>query len=695
MSHTFLMEIGLEEIPAHVVTPSAAQLVEKTEKFLKEQRMDFDEVQTYSTPRRLTVKVTGLADKQPDIQEEAKGPAKKIAYDKDGNWSKAAQGFARGQGVSVDDIFFKELKGTEYVYVKKFIEGKAAADVMQGMRDVAMDLKFPTMMRWWGTNDFQYVRPIRWIVAMLDDQVIPFKILNIESGNVSQGHRFLGKPVELKSADDYVEALRSEKVIVDAVERKSMIRDQINDLAQKNNWKIVIDEDLLEEVNNLVEYPTVFAGSFDEKYLSVPDQVLITSMKDHQRFFYVTDQNGKLLPNFVSVRNGNTEYLENVVQGNEKVLTARLEDAKFFYEEDQKQSIADYVERLKKVMFHDKIGTIYEKMARVRLLAAQIGKFVGLNDQELADLDRAAQIYKFDLVTGMVGEFAELQGVMGEIYARLQGENDNVAAAIREEYMPTSAEGELPVTKVGAVLSIADKIDSIQAFFAAGMIPSGSNDPYALRRQALGIVRIALARNWKLSVPMMLKFVENAMNERPDLYKNIMPGDEQKDMQQFIIDRLTQIMNGDKQLRHDVLDTVVANPENAFVDIEEAAKILGKHLEDDDFKETIEALTRVGRMAKKAPNFEDDAVLKAELFENESEKKLAEAVKKVATAFEQADLEEKFNQLASLKDPITDYFDSTMIMAKDEDVKQNRLLQLKQIADLTKDFGELDNLNVK
>ena len=694
MSHTFLMEIGLEEIPAHVVTPSAAQLVEKTEKFLKEQRMDFDEVQTYSTPRRLTVKVTGLADKQPDIQEEAKGPAKKIAYDKDGNWSKAAQGFARGQGVSVDDIFFKELKGTEYVYVKKFIEGKAAADVMQGMRNVAMDLKFPTMMRW-GTNDFQYVRPIRWIVAMLDDQVILFKILNIESGNVSQGHRFLGKPVELKSADDYVEALRSEKVIVDAAERKSMIRDQINDLAQKNNWKIVIDEDLLEEVNNLVEYPTVFAGSFDEKYLSVPDQVLITSMKDHQRFFYVTDQNGKLLPNFVSVRNGNTEYLENVVQGNEKVLTARLEDAKFFYEEDQKQSIADYVERLKKVMFHDKIGTIYEKMARVRLLAAQIGKFVGLNDQELADLDRAAQIYKFDLVTGMVGEFAELQGVMGEIYARLQGENDNVAAAIREEYMPTSAEGELPATKVGAVLSIADKIDSIQAFFAAGMIPSGSNDPYALRRQALGIVRIALARNWKLSVPMMLKFVENAMNERPDLYKNIMPGDEQKDMQQFIIDRLAQIMNGDKQLRHDVLDTVVANPENAFVDIEEAAKILGKHLEDDDFKETIEALTRVGRMAKKAPNFEDDAVLKAELFENESEKKLAEAVKKVATAFEQADLEEKFNQLASLKGLITDYFDSTMIMAKDEDVKQNRLLQLKQIADLTKDFGELDNLNVK
>lgn len=694
MAHTFLMEIGLEEIPAHVVTPSAAQLVAKTEEFLKEQRMSFDQIQTYSTPRRLTVKVSGLADKQPDIQEEAKGPAKKIAYDQDGNWSKAAQGFARGQGVSVDDIFFKELKGTEYVYVKKFIEGQSAVKVMRGMREVAMSLKFPTMMRW-GTNDFQYVRPIRWLVAMLDDQIIPFKILNLETGNVSQGHRFLGKPVELKHADDYVEALRSQSVIVDAHERKTMIREQIDQLATENNWKVAIDEDLLEEVNNLVEYPTVFAGSFDEKYLNVPDEVLITSMKDHQRFFYVMDQNGKLLPNFISVRNGNKEYLENVIQGNEKVLTARLEDAKFFYEEDQKNTIADYVERLKKVMFHDKVGTVYEKMERVRLLAAQIGKFVGLDDQELASLDRAAQIYKFDLVTGMVGEFAELQGVMGEIYARLQGESNAVAAAIREEYMPTSAEGELPSTKIGAVLSVADKIDSIQAFFAAGMIPSGSNDPYALRRQALGIIRIALDQNWKLSVPVLLKFVENAMKQRPDLYKNIMPGEEQDAMQQFIIDRLAQIMNGDKQLRHDVLDTVVANPKNAFVDIQEAARILGKHFEDNDFKETVEALTRVGRMAKKAPNFESDAVLNAELFENESEKKLAEAVKKVATAFEQADLEEKFSQLASLKDPITDYFNSTMIMSKNEDVKQNRLLQLKQIADLTQDFGELDNLNVK
>lgn len=694
MAHTYLLEIGLEEIPAHVVTPSAAELVAKTEDFLREQRLDFDGIQTFSTPRRLTVKVNGLADKQPDIEEEAKGPAKKIAYDKDGNWSKAAMGFARGQGVSVDDIYFKELKGTEYVYVKKFIPGKDAAEVMQGMKDVVMSMKFPTMMRW-GDNDFQFVRPIRWIVSMIDDQVVPFEILKIKAGNKTNGHRFLGKEITLKNADDYIEALRSEKVIVDAKERKDSIRDQIAALAKQNNWNIEVDEDLLEEVNNLVEYPTVFAGKFDEKYLAVPDEVLITSMKDHQRFFYVTDQNHKLLPNFVSVRNGNKEYLENVIQGNEKVLTARLEDAKFFFEEDQKQSIADYVDRLDKVTFHDKIGTIAEKMQRVEIIAEQIGKFVGLSAEELKDLKRASQIYKFDLVTGMVGEFAELQGVMGEIYARLQGESDGVATAIREEYMPTSAEGELPKTNVGAVLSIADKLDSIQAFFAAGMIPSGSNDPYALRRQALGIIRIALDRNWKLSLPLMEQFIENAIEARPDLYKNIMPKEEQKDMRQFIMDRLSQVMNNDKKMRHDVLDTVTANSKNAFVDIQEAAHILGKHLEDEDFKETIEALTRVGRMAKKAPNFEDDAVVKTELFENESEKELAEAVKQIAAAFEEADLEKKFQKLASLKSPITKYFDSTMVMDKNEDVKNNRLLQLKQIADLTEAFGELDNLNVK
>ncbi len=423
MAHTYLLEIGLEEIPAHVVTPSSQQLVKKMENFLQAERLEFEKIEAYSTPRRLAVKVLGLADKQADIEEEAKGPAKKIALDAEGNWSKAAQGFSRGQGCTPDDIFFKELKGVEYAYVKKFIPGKTAKEVLSGVKDVVMDLKFPTMMRW-STNDFEYVRPIRWLVSLLDDEVVSFSVLEREAGRTTKGHRFLGKDIKLANAQQYPVALEKEMVIADAKKRQAMIVDQIEQLAAKNDWQVVVDPELLEEVNNLVEYPTVFAGSFDKKYLTIPDAVLITSMKDHQRFFYVTDQAGNLLPNFISVRNGNKEHLDNVIAGNEKVLTARLEDAAFFYEEDQKQTIADYVERLKKVMFHDKIGTIYEKMERVNLIAHYLGEKLGLSDQELADLDRESQIYKFDLVTGMVGEFSELQGVMGEIYAKLQGEND-------------------------------------------------------------------------------------------------------------------------------------------------------------------------------------------------------------------------------------------------------------------------------
>lgn len=693
MAHTFLLEIGLEEIPAHVVTPSVNQLVQKTTKFLKEQRIDFDEVIPYSTPRRLTVKVTGLADKQADIEEEAKGPSKKIALDDEGNWSKAAQGFVRGQGVTVDDIFFKELKGTEYVYVKKFIPGKPVTEVLSGMKDVAMDLKFPTMMRW-GSNDFEYVRPIKWLVALLDNEVVPFEILDIKTGRTTQGHRFLGKAVDVPSADKYLETLETQKVIADAGVRKAEIRKQIDTLATENNWNIVVDEDLLEEVNNLVEYPTVFAGKFKEEYLQVPNEVLITSMKDHQRFFYVTDKEGNLLPNFVSVRNGNKDYLENVVAGNEKVLTARLEDAKFFYEEDQQHTIADYVERLKKVMFHDKIGTIYEKMERVNLLAKFLGNKLGLSETELKDLDRASMIYKFDLVTGMVGEFSELQGIMGEIYARLQGEDDNVSTAIREEYMPTSSEGELPQSNVGAVLSIADKLDSIQSFFAANMIPSGSNDPYALRRQALGIIRIALDKGWDISLPVLHAAINYAYAEREDLYKNTQPIANISETDTFVIDRLAQVLSGNK-FRRDILDAVVDKADMPFIQALQAAQVLSKHAEDDNFKEVIEALTRVTRLAKKAPEFGSDAVVDSTLFENDTEKVLADEFAKVEASYGDAEMNEKFAILSSLKDSITAYFDATMIMADDEKVKNNRLLQLVKIAELTEDFGSLDKLIVK
>ncbi|KRL04316.1 glycine--tRNA ligase subunit beta [Liquorilactobacillus oeni] len=692
MSHTFLLEIGLEEIPAHVVTPSAKQLAERLTAFFKEERLTFGTIVSFSTPRRLAVKVENLADKQADIEEEAKGPAKKIALDKDGNWSKAAIGFSRGQKMTPDDIFFKELKGVEYAYVKKFIAGKSAADILRNVSDVVSGMTFPTMMRW-GHNDFKYVRPLRWLVALLDEDVIPFQILNIKSGRVSQGHRFLGKAVNLNDAASYPTVLKKQYVIADAQERKQMIEKQLEELSQKNNWKIVVDPELLEEVNNLVEYPTVFTGHFASKYLEIPDEVLITSMKDHQRFFYVLDKKGSLLPNFVSVRNGNSEHLENVVAGNEKVLTARLEDAAFFFHEDQKHSIKDYVERLKKVMLHDKIGTVYEKMERVRLLCKKFAGILKLSAPEEEALLRAAQIYKFDLVTGMIGEFSELQGIMGEKYALLQGENPAVATAIREHYLPVSAEGELPETVVGAVLAIADKLDSIMAFFAAGMVPTGSNDPYALRRQATGIVRILLSRKWNLSAADLTAAVRQNFEEEPALYEKIAPQKSTKNVEEFIVERIKKLLNA-LPYDYDVVEAVTAFTDNSFISITSDAEILQNHKNDSDFKETIEALTRVLRLSKKAAK-KDLTAVDEKLFENQAERQLQESIVKVAAESKGKNNTEFYLLLKRLRPVINEYFEQTMVMTKDEKLQENRLSQLSQIAKLTARLGDLTKLNVK
>jgi glycyl-tRNA synthetase beta chain len=688
MTHEMLLEIGLEEIPAHVVTASAEQLTKRVSDFLQAKHLKFTGIKSYSTPRRLAVKVSGLADKQPDIEEEIKGPSKKVAQQADGSWSKAAIGFTRGQKLTPADIYFKELKKTEYAYVKKFIAGKTATQVLPQLKEVVAAMTFPTMMHW-ADYDFKYVRPIRWLTALLDDQVIDFQILNIKTGRTTQGHRFLGHTVELSSATDYPAVLTSVFVIADAAQRKQMITDQIKKLAQKNNWQIIVEPELLEEVNNLVEYPTVFAGSFAPKYLQIPDEVLITSMRDHQRFFYVCDQNGKLLPNFVSVRNGNHEHLGNVVSGNEKVLTARLEDAAFFYAEDQKTSVVEYVAKLKKVMLHDKIGTLFEKMQRVGYLTAALADQLGFAAQSKQQLARAAQIYKFDLVTGMVGEFAELQGVMGEKYALLQGEDPLVAAAIREHYLPIEAGGKLPQTKVGALLALADKLDSITSFFAAGMIPSGSNDPYALRRQAAGLVRIALAFNWPVSITGLQQLTAQLAQKHPELYQKIKPA-HQAELTSFLMDRLQQQLENNK-FDFDVIATVTATPQNPLIGIAHAAKILQHHRNDPDFKETIEAASRVLRLLLKVDQTQLTQVDPA-LFENESEKELEQAV---TTLKPIQNLQQLYQQLQTLQKPIAEYFDQTMIMTKDLRIRNNRLAQLKQLAALFEPFGDLTLLNVK
>ncbi|AIS09257.1 Glycyl-tRNA synthetase beta chain [Lactobacillus sp. wkB8] len=688
MAKDYLFEIGTEEMPAHVVERSVKQLADRTQKFLKENGLKFKCVKTFSTPRRLTILVEELAEKQDDIDEIKKGPAKKIALDQDKNWTKAAQGFARGQGMTTDDIYFEELKGTEYAYVHVQKEGKKTSSILLGMSEIVKAMTFPTKMRW-DSNDFEFVRPIHWLVSLFGNEVVPVKILDITAGRKTEGHRFLGDSVVLANSSDYEDALKDQFVIVDATKRRNMIIDQMNKLVKKNNWQIKPDKSLLEEVTNLVEYPTVFAGSFAKSYLQMPQEVLITSMKDNQRYFEVYDQNGELINHFISVRNGNKDYLENVVSGNEKVLVARLDDAQFFYDEDRKYPLSHFVQKLDNVSFHDKIGSMSEKMKRVQIIGDYLANKWNLDAQTIKDFDRASQLYKFDLVTQMVGEFAELQGVMGKHYAKLAGEKDDVAEAIEEHYMPTTSEGKLPATTVGSLLSVADKLDTIITFFAAGMIPSSSNDPYALRRYAYGIVRILLEQKWSLPFNEVLPEIVSALEKKTPA-KLPKTAEQEEQISSFIRDRINQYLQKNNY-KYDIIDAVLASSQQDPIQILAAAKVLQLHHDDDKFKPVVESLTRINNILKKA-KYKGQNEVKSDLFDNETETELANGVEKLS----------KVNDLAALYDgfvklqPVIDlYFDTNMIMAKDEAVKNNRLAQLNSVAQLANRLGDLSKLVIK
>ncbi|MEO1772750.1 glycine--tRNA ligase subunit beta [Candidatus Enterococcus ferrettii] len=692
MAKDLLLEIGLEEMPAHVVWPSSKQLEERVVKFLEENSLTFDSVESFSTPRRLGIRVTNIPDRQEDVQEEVKGPAKKIAQDAEGNWSKAAEGFVRGQGLTTEAITFREVNGVEYVYVTKYIHGKESNEVLTQLDKVITSMTFPVTMHW-GDTTFEYIRPIHWMVALLDEEVIPFEILDVKTGRETRGHRFLGDNAVINEPKEYEEKLKEQFVIANAQERQQMIIDQINQLAAENKWQIDLDADLLEEVTNLVEYPTVFVGDYEERFLSVPEEVLVTSMKEHQRYFDVRNQKGILLPHFISVRNGNNVKLDNVIKGNQKVLTARLEDADFFYEEDKKLTIDACVEKLKNVTFHEKIGSIYEKMQRVGKISQLIGKQVGLTEDELADLQRASEIYKFDLVTNMVGEFPELQGIMGEKYALLQGEKPAVAQAVREHYLPISAEGDLPESNIGAVLAVADKLDSILAFFAVEMIPSGSNDPYALRRQTYGIVRIIENKGWSFPFRKVQQVVAEAINADEASF-GIHFNQDQQALVDFFKGRLRQRLQL-QNIRHDLIDAVLASKQDDLTQIFEAARIFGQHVKDVDFKESMEALTRVINLAKKVNPEAVGQKVDPKLFENESEKELFAAVKSACDQFGDQSMADNYEMLANLRPVIERYFNETMVMAEDEKVRNNRLTQLAQIADMAEALASIDKIITK
>lgn len=683
---TFLLEIGLEEIPAHLVTSSENQLIERTKKFLSEHRLTVGDIKPYSTPRRLAVVLTDVAETSESLSEEKRGPSVDRAQDENGNWTKAALGFARGQGANPEAFEIKD----GYVWLTKHTAGVAANEILAKIGDeVVAQMKFSTYMKW-ANHSFLYVRPIRWLVALLDSEVISFNVLDITTDRFTRGHRFLSSEhVEIASADNYVTTLQGANVVVDATARKNEIRSQLNAIAEANGWVLQLEtdaaQDLLEEVNNIVEWPTAFAGSFDEKYLEIPDEVLVTSMREHQRFFFVTNEKGQLLPHFLSIRNGNREHLNNVIAGNEKVLVARLEDAEFFYHEDQTKSISDYMTKVKKLVFHEKIGTVYEHMQRTGALASAMAAALKFDETQQADLSRASEIYKFDLMTGMVGEFDELQGIMGEHYAKLFGEDDAVATAIREHYMPTSANGEVARSEIGALLAVADKLDSIVTFFAAGLIPSGSNDPYGLRRAATGIVRTLVDKKWHIDLlPLLADFVQQQGKVTDTDLTTVVD---------FMLDRVRKL-SLDAGIRQDIVTAGLGNVDMAdIVYISQRVEVLSQHSGDGNFRDVIEALTRVDRLAVKQVT---NTTVDPTKFENQSEKDLYQATLTLDLNTLMHDgAENLYMALANLQQPIAAYFDETMVNAEDESVKDNRYAQLNVIQRLTNGLGDLTQIVIK
>ena len=663
----FLLEIGMEEIPARFLLDLSQQLEKRVADFLAEERLAYESLSAYATPRRLAVLVHGLAERSEDVSTKAKGPSLKIAKDAEGNWTKAALGFIKGQGASQEDVIVESIKGEDYIFVNKHLPGQAADQVLSGLNRVLEAMTFPVTMTW---HDYEipFIRPVHWIVALLDQELVPLDFVGVKSDRISRGHRFLGHDVTLAKATDYVEALREQHVLVDFEERRANIRQQLADLASAQGWQVPIDEDLLEEVTAIVEWPTVFYGDFEEKYLSVPHCVLITAMRDHQRYFYALDAKGELLPVFISVRNGNDQHLANVVKGNQKVLRARLEDALFFYQEDLKHDLNFFVGKLANVNEHFKLGTLADKQVRVGALISQLQGDLSLDHASYEAALRASQIYKFDLMTQVVGEFDELQGQIGEIYARHYGEEALVAQAIGTQYLPTTSGGALPNQDASALLALADKLDTLFQYFKVGLIPTGSNDPYALRRTAMGIVEILLDRGWELDLLPVFKHLVEAHEGDQELLKQL---------SDFVWARVAVHLRN-QSVDMDQIQGIGAAKHLEVGKANYVAHFLKTHKDKNPtaYKRFLEAITRVVNLGAKV---QEEAQLNLDLAQTDSEAKLLEAAAKIDQY--KISVDALYMYLDNLVPVIEAYFDDNKVNADDETIRANRLATLKVLTE--------------
>ena len=669
MAKDLLFEIGAEEIPAGFMPNILGQLKQLAETKLNDAHLPFESIETYGTPRRLALIVKGLADASAEISERHKGPSASIACDADGNATKAAIGFARGKGLDVADLVVED----GYIYAETKTAGVPAKDIVTDMLpQLITGLNFPKSMHW-GDLDAKFVRPVRWLVALLDEEVIPVEFATVKSGNVTRGHRFLGADeITIKNAASYVDTLKENFVMVDQDARRELISKQLHDMAASKNASIVWDDDLLEEINYLVEWPTALCGGFEESYLALPDAAIITPMKDHQRYFPLVGQDGKLLPMFLTVRNGSDHSIEVVQAGNERVLRARLDDAKFFFNEDRKKPLIDRQDGLTKIVFQEGLGNLADKTERLLKLGRVFGEECGLHEDAAVVLERATELAKTDLTTGMVTEFTELQGVMGKEYALLDGESPEVAEAIFEQYLPRFAGDVLPQTEAGKVLSIIDKVDNIVATFSRGLIPTGSQDPYALRRQTIGILNILLGSEWNISLRPIFKASMELLN---------VPAEKQDELlgqvEEFFTLRLKNIFL-DREVPHHVIDLLLSNNELSVADAEGLVNALLANRIDENV-ELVQAYTRMYNLVKDV----EYTGVNSDLLKEDAEKALFEAASKASeaslAAWEANDYTAVVAVPATLVPAINKFFEDVMVMDKDEAIKANRL-QLVRLA---------------
>ena len=667
MSKDLLLEIGTEEVPAHVMPHLLDDLKRLASNMLAERRLAYENLRTIGTPRRTALLVTGLAERQEDVRTETRGPSVAIAFDAEGNPTKAGAGFARGQGIDPSALIQRD----GYVYASVHEKGAETAQLLtELLPELIRAIPLPNSMRW-GDLDFRFIRPIRWIVALYGTEVVPFTLANVTSGNTSRGHRTLApQDFVIASPADYEAACEKAYIIVDQERRRAMITEQIAAVAKDCSGTAEITPDLLEEVLYLVEYPTALSGSFEEKYLALPAEAVITPMRDHQRYFPVKAEDGSLLPVFITVRNGGKEYLDVVAHGNERVLRARLADAQFFFDEDRKKSLAEHREKLKTVVFQQGLGSMYEKTERLMGLVTAIVEDLADDDAayEMMALDaqRAAELSKADLVTGMVTEFTELQGIMGREYALLDGEKPEVACAIDEQYMPRFAGDELPQSDLGFALSVADKIDNIVGTFSRGKIPTGSQDPFALRRQALGLVLMLI--EWKSGL-----LLGDLVEEACDLYElNDVARDKmQTDVADFIRLRLKNVLT-ERGVRYDVQEAVLTDVD-CVADVPVRAAYVERLLASDGAEALVQAFVRVGNIARAA----EIGTVDAALFTAQEEGALLAAYENVVAV--RAEAEDPLAAEQTLAKAIDAFFDAVMVMDKDERIKKNRLTLLKAV----------------